>query len=129
MIMEDVRSLIASVNQKFMDAFSRLDAAGVAALYTEDTKLLPPGFPMMTGKEAVKSFWQGAMNSGVTEAKLETLELESQGNSASEIGRFTLTVQLQGNETTTMTGKYVVVWKNQDGDWKLHIDIWNTDES
>jgi uncharacterized protein (TIGR02246 family) len=129
MIMEDVRSLIASENQKFMDAFSGLDAAGVAALYTEDTKLLPPGFPMMTGKEAVQSFWQGAMNSGIKEAKLETVELESQGNLAFEIGRFTLTVQLQGSETTTMTGKYVVVWKNQDGDWKLHVDIWNTDES
>jgi uncharacterized protein (TIGR02246 family) len=127
--MEDARSLIDSVNQNFMDAFSRADAAGIAALYTEDTKLLPPGFPMMTGKEAVQSFWQGAMNSGVTEAKLETLELESQGNLASEIGRFTLTVQLQGSETTTMTGKYVVVWKKQDGSWKLHIDIWNTDEA
>jgi uncharacterized protein (TIGR02246 family) len=127
--MEDARSLIDSVNQNFMDAFSRADAAGIAALYTEDTKLLPPGFPMMTGKEAVQSFWQGAINSGVTEAKLETLELESQGNLASEIGRFTLTVQLQGSETTTMTGKYVVVWKKQDGSWKLHIDIWNTDEA
>jgi ketosteroid isomerase-like protein len=127
--MEDVRSLIASVNRNFMGAFSRGDAGAIAALYTDDAKLLPPSFPMMTGKEAVQSFWQGAMNSGVTEAKLETLELESQGNLASEIGRFTLTVQLQGSETTTMTGKYLVVWKNQDENWKLHVDIWNTDEA
>ena len=28
-------------------------------------------------------------------------------------------------ESTTMTGKYVVVWKNQDGDWKLHVEIRN----
>lgn len=125
--MEDVKSLITSANRKFMDAFRRQDAAGIAALYTEDTKLLPPGFPMMTGKDAVQAFWQGAMEMGIKEAKLETVELESQGNLASEIGRFELTVQAEGIQSTTMSGKYVVVWKNQDNDWKLHIDIWNTD--
>jgi uncharacterized protein (TIGR02246 family) len=125
--MEDVRSQIASANQNFMDAFSRSDAAGVAALYTDDTKLLPPELPMMSGKQAVQTFWQGAMDMGIKAAKLETLELESQGNMASEIGRFTLTIQPEGGVNTTLTGKYVVVWKNQDGNWKLHIDIWNTD--
>jgi hypothetical protein len=25
------------------------------------------------------------------------------------------------------TGKYIVVWKRQDGVWKLHADIWNSD--
>lgn len=125
--MENVRNLIASANQNFMDAFTRQDAAGLAALYTDDTKLLPPGFPMMTGREAVQSFWQGAMDLGIKEARLETLEVESQGNLASEIGRFTLTVQPQDSESTEITGKYVVVWKSQDGTWKLHVDIWNTD--
>ncbi len=125
--MENVRNLIASANQNFMDAFRRADAAGLAALYTDDTKLLPPGFPMMNGKEAVQSFWQGAMDMGIKEAKLETIEVESQGNLACEIGRFALTVQPQGGESTMMTGKYVVVWKNQDDAWKLHVDIWNAD--
>ena len=127
--MENVRSLIQSANQKFMDAFSRADAAAIAALYTDNPKLLPPGFPMMTGKEAVQSFWQGAMDMGIKEAILQTIEVESQGDLASEVGRFTLTMQPSGSESTTMTGKYVVVWKNQDGAWKLHIDIWNTDAS
>ena len=122
--MEDVKSSIAATNQRFMDAFSRNDAADIAALYTEDAKLLPPGAPMMTGKQAVQSFWQAAMDMGITDAKLETVELESQGNLASEIGRFTLTIQ---QESTKMEGKYVVVWKKEDEDWKLHFDIWNTD--
>ena len=127
--MENVHELIKSANQKFMDAFKRADAAGIAVLYTDNPKLLPPGSPMMTGKEAVKSFWQSTIDMGVKEASLETLEVESQGNLASEIGRFSLTVQPQGGQSTTMTGKYVVVWKNQDGTWKIHIDTWNTDAS
>ena len=31
-------------------------------------------------------------------------------------------------EWETDSGKYVVVWKKQDdGNWRLHVDIWNSD--
>ena len=73
-----------------MNAFKRADAANLALLYTEDTKLLPPGSSMLTGREAVKSFQQGAMDMGIKEAKLETLDVESDGELlAYEIGKFT----------------------------------------
>lgn len=26
----------------------------------------------------------------------------------------------------TAVAKYVVVWKKEDGQWRLHRDIWNT---
>ena len=125
-IMENVQAAITSTNQKFMDAFKRGDAAGIAALYTDEAKLLPPGNQMMSGREAIESFWRGAMNMGIKEAKLETVRVEAEGNLAYEIGRFALTVQPESGESTTLTGKYVVVWKNQGGTWKLHADIWNT---
>ena|SRR5688572_12056049 len=127
--MEDVREVIRSANQNFMDAFKRGDAAGIAALYTDAAKLLPPDNQMMSGKEAIQSFWQGAMNMGIKEAKLETVEVEAAGNLASEVGRFNLSLQPESREATTLTGKYVVVWKNQGGTWKLHVDIWNTNGS
>ncbi|MFN2453055.1 MAG: SgcJ/EcaC family oxidoreductase [Pyrinomonadaceae bacterium] len=124
--MNDVREAITSANQNFMDAFKRGDAAGIAALYTDEATLLPPDNPMMSGREAIQSFWQGAMNMGIKEAKLETVEVEVEGNLASEVGSFALTVRPESGEGTTLTGKYVVVWKNQGGTWKLHVDIWNT---
>ena len=126
--MENVRDSIAVANQKFMDAFSRSDAAGIAALYTEDAKLLPPGSPMLSGKGAIEAFWKGAMDMGLKEAKLDIVDVESQGNLACEISRFTLTGEQSGGESILLKGKYVVVWKNEDGTWKLRVDIWNTDE-
>jgi uncharacterized protein (TIGR02246 family) len=127
--MGNVRNAIVSANQRFMDAFRRGDAAGVAALYTEDAKLLPPDNQMMIGPLAIQSFWQGAMSMGIKEAKLETLEVESRDDLAYEIGRYELMIQPQGGESITGIGKYVVVWKNQDGAWKLHVDIWNANSS
>ena len=125
-IMENVREALTSANQHFMDAFKRGDAAGISALYTDEAKLLPPGNQMVSGREAIESFWRGAMNMGIKEAKLETVGVEAEGNLAYEVGRFALKVEPEGGEGTTVTGKYVVVWKNQGGTWRLHADIWNT---
>ena len=116
---------IRAANRNFMDRFKRGDAAGVAALYTGDAKLLPPDSQMMDGTDAIRSFWQGAMDMGVKEATLETVEVESRDDLAYEIGRYTLVIQSKVGESTTAKGKYVVVWKNRDGGWRLHVDIWN----
>ncbi|GAF78655.1 unnamed protein product, partial [marine sediment metagenome] len=48
---------------------------------------------------------------------------ESYGNFAIEEGRYTL--YAEGDQIADQ-GKYIVTWKKEDGQWKLHRDIWNT---
>lgn len=124
--MSDVRVAIEAADKEFMAAFNRGDAAGVAALYTDQARLLPPNFEMMKGRQAIQAFWQGAMDMGCKEVVLETVELEGHKGLACEIGKYTLTLQPPGVETVTDRGKYLVVWKQEEGTWKLDIDIWNT---
>ena len=47
----------------------------------------------------------------------------SHGDTAIEVGKFTL--QGEGGQTVD-EGKYLVVWKQADGQWKLHRDIFNS---
>lgn len=124
--MDEIRSAITTGNAKFMAAFQRGDAAGVAACYTSDAELLPPNAPSMTGTESITAFWQGAMSMGVKDAKLETQRIEALGDLAVEVGQYTLQIQPEGADAMTDVGKYIVIWKNDGGTWKLHIDIWNT---
>jgi ketosteroid isomerase-like protein len=35
-------------------------------------------------------------------------------------------VLLGAGGTEADRGKYIVIWKNQGGLWKLHRDIWNS---
>jgi uncharacterized protein (TIGR02246 family) len=124
--MGKVHATIEVNNRTFEQAFQRGDAAGVAALYSENASLLPPGSEMMQGRANIQSFWQAVMDSGVKEAELETLDIEAGGDSlAREIGRYLLTIQ-QGSETVKSPGKYVVIWKREGDDWKLDVDIWNS---
>ena len=121
--MADVKAAIAAGNEKLMAAFRRGDAAGLAALYTENGQLLPPNSDFITGKPAIQQFWQGVMDMGIKAALLETVELEAHGDTAIDVGRYTM--QGEGDKILDK-GKYLVVWKQEDGQWKLHRDIWNS---
>jgi ketosteroid isomerase-like protein len=119
----DPRSEIEAGNRLFMEAFGLADAAGVARLYTVSAQLLPAHSDFVEGPTAIQRFWQGAMDMGLTEAVLETLEVEGHGDTAHEIGRYTLKT---GTGEVADSGKYLVVWKQEGGVWKLHRDIWTT---
>ena len=67
--------------------------------------------------------WQSVMDMGIKTASLETVELDPQGDTATEVGKYTLGADCG---TVADTGKYVVVWKKEGGHWRLHRDIWNT---
>ena len=120
---QEVRDAIAAAVEKFVTAFNKGDAAGVAALYTEEGQLLPPNAGFMTGREAIQAFWQGALDMGIASAKLKTLEVEGHGDTAVEVGKYKLYAQ-DGQELDA--GKFIVIWKYEDGQWRLHRDIFNS---
>jgi uncharacterized protein (TIGR02246 family) len=119
----EIRAAIESGNRRVMEAIQRRDAAGLAALYTAAGQVLPPGSDLVSGKEKIEAFWRGAMNLGIARAELETVELQPGGDHAVEVGRYTL---LGEDGQTIDKGKYLVVWKQEGGGWKLHRDIWNS---
>jgi uncharacterized protein (TIGR02246 family) len=118
-----VRVAIESANERFMQAFEHADAAGLASLYTEDGQLLPPGGETAHGWEAIRAFWQAAIDSGISAARLEVAEVEDHGDTAIEVSRYTL---LGAGEQVLDQGKYIVIWKQERGQWKLHRDIFNS---
>lgn len=120
---EDLKKQIEAANVEFVAKFAASDGAGLAGLYTEDGQLLPPNGEPISDHAAIGAFWQGAMDSGVKGAKLETVEVEGMGKTAVEIGRFALS-DAEGNVLDH--GKYIVIWKKVDGQWKLHRDMWNS---
>jgi uncharacterized protein (TIGR02246 family) len=121
-VLEEIRS----ANQNFEQNFANGDAQGMAALYTSDGMVLPPGAGVQKGSNAIQNFWQMVMDMGIKGAHLETLEVEQEGETAIEVGQY----ELSGAEGQRMDqGKYIVIWKKQVGQWKLHKDIWNTNLS
>jgi len=121
----DVSAEIMAANEAFVAANNAGDAAGVAAMYTDDAILYPPnGEPLAGGPEAIAAFFQGVFDAGIERVILETVEAVGMGDTAVEIGRLTL---LGADGGTIDSGSYMVLWKKTDTGWKLHRDIWNSD--
>ncbi len=118
-----VTESIASANQAFMAAFGDGDTTGMAALYTAEGQLAPPNSEVVAGTEGIAGFWQAVIDMGLKGAKLETIELEEYGGTAVEQGRYQL---MDADGAVADHGKYIVIWKRDGDDWKLHRDIWNT---
>ena len=124
MVLEAVKGF----NARLVEAYNRGDVAAVAALYTEDATVLPPNSQAIRGRQAVHDFWNGARLVGLRDLALETTSVEQSGDTAYEVGAYSLHVRPQGGQPVSDRGKYVVIWKRQaDGSWKLAVDIWNTD--
>ena len=126
--MASAREAIEQTGVAFGDAYNSGDAAGLAALYTDDAVIYPPGAESLVGKTAVEAFWKAAMDSGLDELKLTTVEVEEAGDAASEVGVFQATVPGDSGGRVPVTGKLIVLWqRGADGTWRLHRDIWNMD--
>jgi len=126
--MEGVKAALEAANQKWVAAFGKGDAAGVAALYTDKAAMLPPGADIQQGREAIQAFVAAAIRSGLKNVTLQTAEVSKLGAAVREIGRVTYDVPGADQRPVKMEGKYVVIWKQVKGAWKLDTDIWNANK-
>ena len=120
----DVRSAIEAANSDFTDAVAKGDSTHLSTLYTDDGEVLPAGSPPIRGTDAIRKFWQGALASGIAQANLKTLEVFSQGATATEVGQYEL-YDKAGTEIDH--GKYIVIWRHKGAQWKLYRDMFSTD--
>ena len=116
---------ISASNDRFMAAFAESNATAVGDLYTENAVLMAPNSDAISSREGIAAALQSFMDMGIASIKLETVEVEEHGNTAIEEGRYTLGT---ADGETADVGKYIVIWKNQDGTWKLHKDIFNSNQ-
>jgi uncharacterized protein (TIGR02246 family) len=124
--MAQTKATIDKLNDAWVAAFNKGDAAAIAAMYTDDATVLPQGAPMVKGATAIKDFWAGIIKD-LSDPKLTTVELRTMGEvMAYEIG--TVTAKTKANPPQDAVGKYVVVWRRSGTTWKLAVDIFNFDK-
>ena len=122
------RDTIEATGRALAEGINKQDGAAVARLYTENGSVLPPGTPRVDGREGVEAFWKAAIEMGLGDVVLTTLEFADHGDLATEVGSVTGTVPGEDGNKVSLAGKFIVLWKRgDDGTWRLHRDIWNFD--
>jgi len=118
---------LGQMNRDFAAALNAKDAKAAAALYTEDAVLIPPGEPLVRGREAIEEYWRGAIESGgVRDVSVETMDALSSGSLGYETGSFVLTANGPDGEAVIDRGRYIELLRREpDGRWLSTHGIWN----
>ena len=110
------------VADAWVQKFAAHDAAGVAALYTEDAQLLPPDMEVVSGRAAIREF--NAKNNPPDGPAFEfaTIETLVFGDYAHRQGSFKVK---SPDGSTLESGKFIELWKKVGGKWLIHRDMWS----
>jgi uncharacterized protein (TIGR02246 family) len=120
------KAAIQKLEDQWGAAFNKGDPAAVAAMYTSDAYVLPSGAPLVHGAAAIQDFWVKAMDQ-LADVKCTAQDVKPLGRSAAlEIGGCTF--KTKGASPQDGALKYAVVWKKENGQWKLLQDMWNFDK-
>jgi uncharacterized protein (TIGR02246 family) len=122
---------IRQFNEAAMAASRRKDAAAKAALWTENTRFLPPGGDVIAGRAGVQAFWQSGFDRGAYDLVLESVEIRSLGDGvAYEIGHSIARLRAADGASIEVRGKSLCIFRREaDGIWRADVDIFNAIET
>lgn len=115
-------SIAADLNARFGRALEAGDGAALAGLYTEAAEL-HVGRDVFKGRDQIKGHLDGFMKATpVKSAKLVSTAAHRHGNTVTDTGTFTFQLDDKGSPST-MSGTYIqMLWREKDGQWRLHRD-------
>jgi ketosteroid isomerase-like protein len=97
----------------------------LANAYCKEGLILPPGADIIMGREAIKQSWILPKGVSVPHHKITPVEITVKDDWAYDIGYYEGTTIKRNGDKVNFRGKYVIVWKKEDGDWKIYADAWN----
>jgi len=122
--LDSAKAAIAASNKVFGACFATGDSTTFANCYTSDACINVTGMPQMCGTKAITAFFNGGHKMGITNLALTTEEVMGGKEAVVETGKYEMFV---GDKVSVEKGKFIVVWKEENGKWKMHRDIWNSD--
>jgi ketosteroid isomerase-like protein len=104
--------------------FNQGDALRAAANYTVDAQILPPRNPVIEGRPAIAAFFQANIDKYISYGN-ETKWSAVKGDMAIEQGVYNVRNVRVGQDVET--GKYIRIWRKNNGVWMLYRDMFSPD--
>ena len=121
---EQGKASIQKSNIRFMTAFKEKDSVETANCYMKNGIIMIDGFPSIEGKEAITHYISGVMANKINKYELETKAIWGDSSILVEEGVYKLTGKAKKE---VGKGRYIVLWKQESGNWKMFRHIWASD--
>lgn len=124
-ISNDDNAAIVKAAHAFSKAVMEGNIDGIMAGYTQDAKIFPNNLDILAGED-LKNYWTPRDNGYQTiHHKTIPQEVKLFGDYAHDYGHYEGKTQKPDGTINEWRGKYVVIWKKEEGTWKMYLDIWN----
>ncbi len=121
----DVQSLLRNLAQDFVTNFNTGNYDQAAALFAQDGAFMAPHHDPAYGPKAVERLLRQFGEAGYEDLRLETIRVETSGDMAMEIGRYTVAIRQPDGTIQADRGKYVKAWRRL-GAWLIVADCWSS---
>lgn len=120
---------IREFDKQWSQAAQSHNAEKAVSFYADDAAVLPFNAPIANTPQAIREMWQHLLSDTKTTISFgpTKIDVAKSGDLAYDLGWVELKTSDAG-KTTVEKGKYVVVWKKRNGQWKVVADIFNTDK-
>lgn len=124
-IAQSEEKAIEEAARQFSQFYMDGNIPALAMCYTEDGKIMPPNAGIIEGREAIQKRWTLPEGVKILYHKTISVDLEILGETAYDAGTYEGTTQRADGSESSWDGKYIIIWKKLDGEWKIYWDIWN----
>jgi ketosteroid isomerase-like protein len=121
---EDIEKILSHI-EDFSSSVMKSEYESIAMAYTEDAKIFPNNREIIQGRDAIRTYWTLPEEVRITYHKITPAEIKILGEEAYDYGYYEGTTQRADGSESSWKGKYVIVWKKIDQEWKMYLDIWN----
>jgi uncharacterized protein (TIGR02246 family) len=123
---DDAKSIVAKLDEAWLDAHHAADFDRLAALYAEDALVMAPGREPLKGREAIRNlFAEDFKYVPKRSITLKSLQVDASGILLTDSGEYTFDGVNTEGKTVHIVGNYITVFKKTDGKWHTAIEIWN----
>lgn len=126
----EVRTELARLMQRFVNAMKAGDVETPASLWTEDGWAAEPGRAQpVRGRDGMRQWFRDTYAAGrITNLAFHPSELKVHGDYAYETGHFVFTLQPHaGGAALNDQGHYFIEWhRGADGQWRARREVWNS---
>jgi uncharacterized protein (TIGR02246 family) len=121
------RQDIEQREQEWLRSFTAGDAAGVAAIYAEDGRLMAPNLDIIEGRPGIEAFVKEFVAVGPATMSFDLVAVHEATDLCVAVGRYHLEMRPEGADVQRDDGKFIEVWARQpDGSWLMADDIFNS---
>lgn len=121
---EDIQVILKNTKD-FSEYVMASDYEKIAASYTKDAKIFPNSTQILEGEDII-NYWTLPEGISTSFHEITQTEITIVGDTAYDYGYYEGKTKHKDGRESSWKGKYVIVWKKVNGDWKMYLDIWNS---